>query len=180
MFTPLADFVYTTVQRQPYILATLILSITFIIVFYPQKQAVCHAFILSRMTEIVLQYTNTPIVGNGLNRLFSLASLRNMKELFQEGFTKVADSTRTFSSLSTDSRILQYPDSAFRVRVFPFGMVTVLTNRNLIEEMNRASPDSLSFDEVSHKVCVNASNSEYRTFSFCINQLIFELISTSR
>jgi hypothetical protein len=47
---------------------------------------------------------------------------------------------------------LQHPNSAFRAYVFPFGKVTVLTNRGLIDEMNHAPPDHLSFDEVSRMV----------------------------
>jgi hypothetical protein len=48
--------------------------------------------------------------------------------------------------------LLQYPNSAFCVHVFPFGKVTVLTSRKLINEMNHAPPDDLSFDEVSQAV----------------------------
>lgn len=48
--------------------------------------------------------------------------------------------------------MLQHPNSAFHTRVFPFGKVTVLTNRELIDEMNRAPPDELSFDDVSRMV----------------------------
>ena len=49
--------------------------------------------------------------------------------------------------------IVQFPDSAFHAHVFPFGKVTVLTSRKLIDEMNHTSPNDLSFDEVSREVC---------------------------
>src|SRR5262245_33028043 len=81
-----------------------------------------------------------------------------MKEAFEKGFRNV----RRFRGSAKHGFLLnltsQYPNAAFCVRVFPFGKATVLTSRKLVDEMNRAPPDVLSFDEVSQMVsrCLRA------------------------
>ena len=92
----------------------------------------------------------TPTVDSGFYRFVGPVYPYNMKDVFKKGFRQVCRGNPDHLLSLT---VLQYPKSAFSTRVFPFGKVTVLTDRKLVDEMNHASPDDLSFDDVSQAVC---------------------------
>ena len=86
-----------------------------------------------------------PEVGYGYSWFGTLTGkqpINNVREALIEGYRKVWHPLRL---RCVCSRVCQFPKGFFKIKLYPYGPVTVLTDQNLIKELKNAPDRSLDF-----------------------------------